>query len=210
MAQATTLSDLYAMIQGEVNGCPNALITQHLQQALRKFCEETEAFTEKLAAINLVDEDVTYVLTPAHTSCEIRRILKVWIRTATDVTNGDDGTLLEYDDYEFDPVTKTLTLDDSKEPTENVTGGLVVEVVLVPFLVTDLHATTAIPAAFLNLWAEAVMAFAKYTLMRMPRKSWTNPELAMLYLAEYRDGVSRAKTETEGLQYRHEQGGFGA
>lgn len=210
MGQATTLSDLHSLILTEVPGCPPVLVTQQLQQALRKFCEETEAYTEKMAAINLVDGTVAYTLTPSHTSCEIRRILEVWIRTETDVTNGDDGTLQDFDKYTYDPVTKVLTLDDSIEPTENVTSGLVVKVVLVPFLTTDLHTTTAIPAAFLNLWAEPVMAYAKYMLMRMPRKGWTSPELAMIYLSEYRDGVSRAKTEVEGLQYRSEQSGFGA
>lgn len=210
MAQATTLTDLYDMVLGEVPSCPPVLALQHLQQALRKFCEDSEAFTEKLAAINLEEEEVDYTLAPAHTSCEIRRVLEVWIRTETDVDDDLDGTLQDFDKYEFDPVTKVLTLDDSIEPQEDVTEGLVVKVVLVPFLKTDLHNTTAVSAAFLNLWAETVMARALYTLKRMVRRPWSDPQTAMVHLNDYNQGLSRALTENEGLQYRTEQDGFSA
>ncbi len=210
MSQATTLPDLYDMLLGEVSGCPPVLVLQHLQQALRKFCEDSEAFTEKMTAINLVAEQVDYTLAPAHTSCEIRRIAEVWIRTSTDVTDGLDGTLQDFDKYEFDPVTKVLTLDDTIEPQEAVTSGLVVKVVLVPFLKTDLHATTAISAAFLNLWAETVLARACYTLKRMSRKAWSDPQLAGVHLGDYNQGLTRALTEAQGFKNRSEQDGFSA
>lgn len=212
MGQATSFSDLLDLLVLEVPGCPTALLTQQLQQATRKFCEESEAWREKLAAISLVAEDVTYTLTPTYT-CEIRRILEVWIRTADDVTNGNDGTLQGYDKYTFDPLTKVLTLDDSIEPQESITGGLVVKVALVPYLKTDVHTALiagGVTAAFLNLWAEPIMAYAKWSLMRMPGKAWTNPQLAVMHLADYRDGVTRAKIEADGLTYRHDQDGFGA
>lgn len=214
MGQASTFADLLDMLLLETPGCSAAIATQHLQQAARQFCSETEAFKEKLAAINLVEDDVTYTLTPTY-NCEIRRIDEVWIRTSTDVTNGDDGTLQEYDKYTFDPLTNVLTLDDSIEPQESVTSGLVVKVSLVPYLKTNVWAGTptnagGIPAAFLNLWAEAILAYAKYTLMRMPGKPWSNPSLAMVHKKDYDSGVTDARVETESLKYRTEADGFGA
>ena len=212
MGQATTFNDILNMILPEVPGCPSVLATQHIQQAARQFCTDSEAWREELPAIDLVAEDVTYTLTPSY-DCEIRRVLKVWIRTEDDVTNGDDGTLLDFDDYEYAPAGSVLTLDDSVEPQEAVTDGLVVEVVLVPYLSTNVDALLTqggISATFLNYWAEPIIARAKHTLMRMTRTAWANPDLAGVYLAEYHDGVSRAKTEMDGLQYRNEQDGFGA
>jgi hypothetical protein len=139
--------------------------------------------------------------------------LDVWIRTAADVTAGDDGTLLTYDQYEYDPTGSVLTLDDSIEPQLAVTDGLVVKVVLVPNLVTNVDSIATqggISATFLNYWAEPIMARAKHTLMRMVRTAWANPQMAGVYQTEYLDGFSRAKTEADGLQYRNDQNGFGA
>lgn len=209
MGQASTFSDLIDMMLVELPGCPAALLTQHLQQAARKFCIDTEAYLEELAAIDLVAEDVTYTLTPAHTGCEIRRIKEVWIRTEEDVDDDLDGTLQAFDKYEFEPQTNVLTLDDSIEPQEAVTDGLVVKVVLVPFLKSDI-AATAVSDDFLNVWAEPIMARALFTLKRMSRKSWSDPQGAMVNLQEYNDGVTRAKQEVEGFEYRSEQDTFGA
>jgi hypothetical protein len=212
MAQATTFNDLLNLVLPEVPGCPTALAVQHLQMAARQFCADSEAWQEKLEAIDLVADDVTYTLTPAY-DAEIRRVTDVWIRTAADVTAGDDGTLLVFDKYEYAPAGSVLTLDDTVEPQEAVTDGLVVKVVLVPYLVTNVDSIAVqggISATFLNYWAEPIMARTKHTLMRMVRTAWANPQMAGVYQSEYLDGVSRAKTETDGLQYRNEQNGFGA
>lgn len=212
MGQATTFNDLLNLVLPEVPGCPTALAVQHLQMAARQFCADSEAWREKLDPINLVADDVTYTLTPLY-DAEVRRITDVWIRTAADVTAGNDGTLLTYDQYEFDPTGSVLTLDDAVEPQEAVTSGLVVKVVLVPYLVTNVDSIVTqggISATFLNYWAEPIMARSKSTLMRMVRTAWANPQMAAVYQAEYLDGFSRAKTETDGLQYRNEQSGFGA
>lgn len=212
MGQATTFSDILNMVMPEVPGCPVALATQHVQQAARQFCADSEAWREKLSPINLVADDATYTLTPGY-DCEVRRVLDVWIRTADDVTNGNDGTLLTYDQYEYDPAGSVLTLDDTIEPQEAVANGLVVRVMLVPYLSTNVDTIAVqggISATFLNYWAEPIIARAKYTLMRMLRTAWANPNMAQVYLDEYHDGVSRAKTELDGLQYRNDQDGFGA
>ena len=209
---ATTFNDLLNLVLPEVPGCPSALAVQHLQMAARQFCADTEAWREKLEAIDLVANDVTYTLTPAY-DAEIRRIADVWIRTAADVMAGDDGTLLTYDQYEYDPTGSVLTLDDSIEPQLAVTDGLVVKVVLAPNLVTNVDSIATqggISATFLNYWAEPIMARSKHTLMRMVRTAWANPHMAGVYQAEYLDGFSRAKTEADGLKYRNEQDGFGA
>ena len=212
MAQATTFNDLLNLVLPEVPGCPISLAVHHLQMAARQFCADTEAWREKLDPINLVANDLTYTLTPLY-DAEVRRVIEVWIRTAADVTAGDDGTLLTYDQYEFDPTGSVLTLDDSIEPQLAVTSGLVVKVVLVPYLVTNVDSLATqggITATFLNYWAEPIMARSKSTLMRMVRTAWANPQMAAVYQAEYLDGFSRAKTEADGLKYRNEQDGFGA
>jgi hypothetical protein len=212
MGKATTFTGLLNLLLPDVPGCPNVLAIQHLQQAARKFCEKTEAWRETLPAIDLVAEDVTYTLTPSY-DCEIRRILEVWIRSEEDVDDGLDGTLQAYDKYEYEPEGSVLTLDDTIEPQEAVTDGLVVKVVLVPYLVTDVDSDAVqggISPTFLNYWAEPILAYAKYSLMLMPKKTWSNPQLATVFLNDYNTGVSRALTEVDGLKYRHEQDAFGA
>lgn len=211
MGSQATFAGLYPLIVHEVPGCPNVMVLQYLQQAARDFCIETEAWQEELAAIDLVEDTLAYTLVVEY-DAEVRRILEVHIRTEEEVTDGADGSLQNYDKYEFTPPT-TLTLDDSIEPQEDVTDGLVVKVVLVPQLFEDVDSITVqagISATFLNLWAEPIIGRAKWLLKRMSGKTWSDPQGAAIGMADYWKGVTAAKQEVEAFKYRSESDGMEA
>jgi hypothetical protein len=209
MGLQTTFSGLLPLLVPDLPNCPKQVILQYARQAARDFCIETEAWQEELAPIDLVDETVDYTLVIPY-DAEVRRIMEVYIRTEEDVDDGLDGTLQDYDKYEFTPPT-TLTLDDSIEPQDDVTDGLVVKVVLVPQLFEDVHSETTqagISSTFLNSWAEPIIARTLYLLKRMTRKDWSDPQGAALALSDYNRGVTAAKQEVEAFKYRSEQDGM--
>lgn len=190
MSQISAYSDLMQLIMQQVPGCEQPLIQQHLQQAVRKFCHHSEAWLEKMQPMDLIEDQYEYTLTPNY-DCEVRRVTDVWYRSADDVTNDHDGQhLQELDEYTF-VRPNVLRLCKNLAPQADVTDGLVVKVVLVPFLLES--GGNAISQDFLNLWAEPIVAGAIETLMMVPRTRWGNPNLAQYWRNIYLTGITDAK-----------------
>jgi len=185
------LSDLYELMVLEVPGCSTAIMLHQLKLALRRFCEETEIWREDLASIDIEEDEDEYILTSVY-DADIARIIDVRVNTEDGVTNGDDGALISPSRYEYDPQTYTLTL--GWEPSDDVTDGLDVKVVLLPCHTID---DAGMEETFINRWYEPIYAKALADLLKMPSKKWTNPELAGHYQSEYYRGVARARAELQ-------------
>ena len=191
MSQFETLSDIYPLILQYLPSAPAPLIDQHLQQACREFCNRSESWRPYLAAIDTVAAQREYVLVPDW-DCELRRVLEVWIRNATDVTNGDKGKLLDESEYDFIQP-ELLRFTASSSPKNAVTDGLLVRVLLVPYTTQD--GNNVISEEFLNKWAEAIQSRALNTLMLMPKQRWTDQALAMYWHGEYLRKVTDAMAD---------------
>ena len=168
--ELTQLSDLYPLVMAHVHGIDTFTLDQHLQEASRAFCRETEAFRETLTR-DLVASTATYVLTPSY-DCRVKRVTDVHMLTAADVTAGNQGTWIDPKYYRFNPATNVLTFFSQVVPSVAVTGGLVVEVVLVPQVTQT--GNNVISQDFLNVNADGIMEYALFTLMKMPGQRWTN------------------------------------
>jgi hypothetical protein len=198
MSMITAYNDLLPLVMQHVPGCESPLILQHIQQSVRRFCHKGESYTEKLQPIDLIEDKIEYLITPSF-DCELRRILEVWIRTANDVTNDADGhRLFERDDYTFIRP-NILKLNDGYKPKEDVTDGLVVKVMIVPYLTEA--GGNAISEDFLNMWSEPIVAGALASLMLIPRTRWMNLDLARYWEGKFIEGVTDAKAalSMEGL-----------
>jgi hypothetical protein len=189
----------------ELPGIDNYTMLQHLQQAQRKFCDETNAWRETLAAINLVADQANYTCSPSW-DCRIKAVTEVWIRSSDDVTNDLEGTQQDEDYYKFIRP-DTLTLATDIIPSAAVTDGLLVTVVLVPEVTQS--GTNVISLEFLNDYCEGIMERAFYTLKMMPKQRWSDPAKAMkIHLPNYLAAVTDAmadvclanKTEVAGFE----------
>jgi hypothetical protein len=173
-------SDLLQFLEVELGGCPVPLLTQTLQKVGRQFCEDTEAWRETLT-FNRVANQADYVLTPTW-SAEIRRIISV--KTHGDTMNPD----LHESWYEFEPSTNTLTM--LSPATDAQTDGMVVKIVLVPWLITQ-----ELEGWFMGRWANALINGTKAELMLMKNKSWTSLDRAPFFSQEYNKDVAKARIE---------------
>jgi hypothetical protein len=191
MAEFTQLADLYPIMMPRLKGINAPMLDQALQEALRQFCIDTEAFHEELPPINLVAATVNYSITPSY-DCEIKRINNLWIRSATDVTNDDYGNLIDASLYKF-TLPDALKLDDSIKPAAAVTDGMIVEVTLVPYPLQTGNDTFS--PEFLNQWYEGIVYKAFHELMMMNGERWSNPNLAMYYEKKYLGKVTDAIAE---------------
>lgn len=204
MAAITSYAALYPLMAPELPGCPEPLMLQALKRAARKFCQDADAWRVQLNPIDLVEEQLAYVLTPsvgaADWNAQIQNIVEVRINTEDGVDAGNLGELIAPAYYTFFRVAttrlgaaiaaNTLLLDDSIEPSEDVTDGLDVQASLVPELNEDAE---EIDMDFLAMWSEAIAGGAIAWLMTMKKRRWTDIPRSAVFQRDYFTGVSRAR-----------------
>lgn len=192
MARITDFSDLFKFAHAELPECPAVLFNQHVMQAGRRFCERSRVWRESLDAKNLVSGTKAYTLTPLVSAvtyvAQIEAVTEVRWNTAAGVTAGTSGNVQNWRTYGFNPNTGVLTFETA--PTESITGGLDVKVVLVPHL-----SATDMADWVLNIYADPILALAMHTLKKIPNVAWADPAGSQLAYREYVNGVSKAKAD---------------
>jgi len=180
--------DLYPLMTPELPGCTEPMMLQALQRSMRQFCIDTEAWWETLASVNLVEDQTEYNINSTW-DAEIKRIKELRINTEDNIAAGNDGAIQDHELYEF-ITPDALILDDNLKPAEDVTGGLEIEVRIVPSITA-----TSVDPTFLNDWIDAILGWAMNYLMSMTHKKWSNPDRSAYYMMQYLKGVSTAKSE---------------
>ncbi len=179
--------DLHPFMLPELPGCTPAMILQALQRANRQFCMDTEAWVED-RTLDIVADQTEYTLNPTW-DADIRRVKELRLNNAENIAAGNMGHVQAPEFYQFQPP-NTLVLEDEIKPSESVTKGLEIEVIIIP----SLNATSIDPG-FVEQWVDAIMGWAMHNLMTMERKKWSNPNRAQFYWLQYMKGWTRAKSE---------------
>jgi hypothetical protein len=190
MARIYNVASLQSRMILDLPGCPEVLRVQALQDALHKFCKESEAWREELDPIDLVDGQVEYDLVPQF-DAHVHLIEWVKVNTEDGVTEGTDPDPLDKDLYTLtigDP--DVLTLDDNLEPTEDITDALTVKAVLVPEM-----GTLDVAEWFANRYWEHILAGAKAIRMMDRKKRWSDPQRGAEIQQVFLDGISEAKND---------------
>lgn len=78
MSAIAAYSDLYPQMTPELPGCPEPAILQSLKKSLRKFCQDSNAWREQLASIDLKEGVLDYALA-SKWDAEIKEIVEVRI-----------------------------------------------------------------------------------------------------------------------------------
>jgi len=179
----SSLDDLIEDMFIELPGCPEALIKQQLRLAARDFCRQSEAYKIELDPINLVADQQEYDLEPGM-NASIARL--IWVKTGEDIDEFTEP--LDPADYVLQ---EEYTLKLLNAPSSSITDGLVVKVALRP----EFDDECDLDPFFLERYSSTIIAGAKFLLMKMPKKPWSYPDVAMLYRQEFRDGINEAKRE---------------
>ncbi len=175
-----TWSDLHPDVLVFVPGCPDPFLNQELRRAATEFFRDSRAWVEWLTPIVVVGTQREYAL-PLPTDSAL-----VGLESAT--TDGNPAEILSFLAQEKNPATR------ENERPGIVTGDLV-EITLTrafaPGVSIELQASLmpsrsaeTLPDALMQRFAEAIVAGARYRLMRTPGPLH-NPEGASTALAEY-------------------------
>jgi len=184
----TAYADLLPAMVAQLPDCSDDLMEQALQLGGRTFCLETEALINTLTADDGVADQTDYAIA-APTSHEVLRIYQVYVRTEEEVTDGEDGTLQDPSKFEYEFLDKNLKFYTAPF-VEDITGGLVVRVVVAP-----LEDLAVLDATFLSRWAEYIKAWAFFHLYSMTGKVWASPPQSARYFSDFRTGVAYARRD---------------
>jgi hypothetical protein len=182
----TRLDLLVTDVLAICNGVPQGTVVNALRRAARTLCDRSEAWVHELDPVNLVVDTVEYTIS-TEWAAFIKRIAEVRTRTASQVTDGESGTLIPGGLYTF-VTPDTLVLDDTLSPGTAVTDGLVVTAILVPKFGSD-----EMPDHLFERWAQGLLGHAVYTLKIMPNVGWSDPQGAGEYLREFNECLNQAK-----------------
>jgi hypothetical protein len=181
MAGITLLSQLHDRMTPELYGCPVAIVTQATLDIVRDFCIQTELWkVDVLCDLDAGVVDCVLEL-DEDLAADIRRITKLTFPPDTEATL----TAL----YDFDGV-DTITLNDSLEPIDDVTGGLKAEVILVPKINSAVW-----DAGMLNRWGDVIALGVKARLMDNDKERWGNPRRAQKYQQDYDNAIAQGSVE---------------
>jgi len=152
--------DLIPRMARDLRGAPSEKydVKAALVDAGRRFCMVSQAWFEKLTAIDVVAEQQEYTLSTGGYLAQFVRIKELRLLTTSEVTAGDEGSLVDSTRYLLN-LPKTLKFRTGCIPGTAVTGGMVITAVLAPQMDAE-----EIPAWVIDRWGDAIIAHALYSL----------------------------------------------
>lgn len=199
---STAITVLSNRVQPDVIGCPRPVVDNAIIDAIIKFYEEThiieQAFEHDVLEADIVaaDNDSVNVLLTTYVSATLRPIVITEFRI--------DGVL-----YETAYLELLNDLDDLDEihivgskyfnyPDRTHIKFLGIEAEDQRFYIKQAYAPlttiTTMDDIIYDRYHKAIEARAKWELMSMPSKDWSNGELALYNDRLYRDGIAEAKS----------------
>lgn len=190
---------LYDEVVPEVPGAELALVLYHIKQACREFCQRSLYAREVLAPIDVVASTATYTATPsAPSDFEVGSVVEARILVDSALRQLSpraprqlDAEVPNWDTQTGQPIyytqraTNTVTL--APIPAASITAGLVLTIAKVP-----LAAGGGIDDDLYAKFLTGLAAGAKYRLMRMGKKPWSDANMAGYYERVFNTEIAAA------------------
>jgi hypothetical protein len=191
------LDSFYRFIAPEVRGCPTVTIDVAVIDAIRDFCQRTDAW-RTTATLPLIAGMSGYEV-DIPTKTDVVRILRV---EAAGESIQNLGAHMHHNPFSSNWVNthKTYTFSNTTDdpntvyltsaPAARVTNGLIIEASLKPQ-----HNNTNVDDALFDRWYEPIVMKAKHILFLQPGTAWNNPELSAYYFQLYNRSTALAQAE---------------
>jgi len=181
-------------VMPEVAGCPEPVAIQAIKDTCIEFCTRSNALQQDLDPVTLIANQSEYDLEPP-AGYRVSRVMKVW-RGDTELTPAAPDMIRVPDAYRatagsaaptfyFQKTASTISFLDVPKVTER-------NVVTIRAAITPTRASTTIDDEILELWAEEIAHGAKYRLMLVPGKPYSNPQSSAVEKALFDAGVNKA------------------
>lgn len=190
-----TWAEFYDDVIPEVPGADTPIVDAALKRSAMEFLERARVYQADIAAMDAEASVGGYLWVSPDTDTDICHIFNVWYDGEKLTPRNGDYLADKYDywpEEEGTPVhylqerTDTLTLIPM--PSEDLTGAITAKVALRTTL-----SSTGIPDDLYADYRDAIAKGALARLMRMPKKPWTNFDLAGAYGQAFQDAIDEAK-----------------
>lgn len=176
----TAWAAFFDYVLPEVPGVSQEVAEHHIRLAAIEFCRDTGIYVHRLPAINVVASTAAYTLTSDVAQHEVAFVRAAWYDT-TRLDEGPRDALNDMSSTNWTTVaadtprayTQTVREQITLHPTPSasLTGGLVVEVALMPTLTA-----TSLADWVADEYMEGIASGAKARLMAMPQVPWASPD----------------------------------
>lgn len=180
------LSDFYDYLLPELPGCTPEFLDIHMVEAARKFCGESLVWRGDFDPVNLVADEATYDLEPDEPKSVAVKVIRLTVNSVVlwdqewRIGCGRDEPSYHLEaPFSVSEDFTQLTLVDDEIPSAAVTDGLEVYGAMAPSFDAD-----RLPDILLTTHLEAFRKTVLSRLMLMPKKPWSNADLAVEYRAE--------------------------
>ena len=179
----TALSEMYGYTMPELPGCSKIQQLRNIVEAIREWCERTQAWEQALDAMDIVDGKSEYQMDSPIPDTEV--ICPVH-RPSDDIGVHLDERLLSPGVEYTIPVDKDVIILET-EPVADITDGLTVTVALQPIL--SASADVEVPDRLFSDWHDVWAKGAMSRLMLMPDEDWSNEKKGVMYHNIFWDGI---------------------
>lgn len=201
-----TLTTLLPLVQAHVEGCDVLTIQTWLRWALREFCKESR-FLRQSVPFTVAAGQMVYPMGPVLAETRVIEVDAVSVEgrpldptgpkevrpssqsSAGVIFDDETGAVVqqpgEVTHYWFEPPADLVLWP---QPTRNApaAASLILDV---------LPSTGMIPDEIERKYADAISYGALHRLLLMPRKAWSDPQLAGYYEGMFRRQIEEAKSE---------------
>lgn len=186
------LANFQPYVATEVIGCPDPTLNQAIVMAAIEFCRESQAWTETLDPILLLNGVRDYEL-DVPTDAYLYTVRDVWVglrlltpRVQIEVEQGATSS---------EPAFYNMAADRTMLSVYPVPASVTGSAMVVRTTLTPTAAAKTLPDFLGQRYMEAITSGAKARLMAMPGVPWSNPQLAVYYKSILDAAVLSARIE---------------
>lgn len=196
----TSYDTFYEYVLPEVHGCPKGIAKNAVRDSVIEFCEKSQIWTAPSELTDIVAGYSRYSFDARDDDAIVASIGYAAIND-NPITRLSMFELEEkYPSWRYwEANTPTACFMDTSDsirlvgsPTEDITDGLYVEVVLKPA-----RTSVECPKFILENWAETIAHGALSRLKAMVGRPWADANMVAYHRNEFRAGVSRARSSVQ-------------
>lgn len=185
---------LYDLVLPDLPSVPQALALYHIQHAAAEFFDRSQLWYYDHPLIDVVAAEPSYPFAPPDANSEVCGIrqawyggIKMWPRAPVSLNEMyRDWQTQTGTPYYYSRVSR-LAIRIVPIPIVDLADGLKVWVNLKPT-----KTAPGIDSEYMDEWKDVIAAGAKTRIARIPKKPYTNPDMAAVWFQEFKDGYNLA------------------
>ncbi len=182
-------------VLADAPGCPEAVALREVKSAMIEFCKRSHIWLYSSDPIPAIANVPDYVLDiPPHADSALIKSVRflgkeLHLRTEEELDKASPGWRTKTGSPHFYVILQPTEILMDRSPSE----AIINDAITASFALMPKKDAKEVEDFFFNDWCEEIADGAKYRLLRMPDRAWTNPQMAAHFYKSFWVGIARAK-----------------